>query len=149
MKSKLVAQDGGERTFVLILDPGDEAFATISDFAERERLSAASLTALGAFSRATVGWFDLAAKTYRKIAVDQQCEVLSAIGDIAIDDKGKPSLHAHVVLGLSDGTTRGGHLLSGAVRPTLEVTLVETPAHLRRKQRPELGLALIDLAAAG
>ena len=54
----------------------------------------------------------------------------------------------HVVLGLSDGSTRGGHLLEGMVQPTLEVTLVEAPAHLRRKQRPELGLALIDLAAS-
>jgi predicted DNA-binding protein with PD1-like motif len=149
MQSKLVADSAGERTYVLVLDPNDEAFATISKFAEQERLSAASLTALGAFSKATVGWFDLAAKTYRKIPVDQQCEVLSAIGDVALDDKGKPSLHMHVVLGLSDGTTRGGHLLTGTVQPTLEVTLIETPAHLRRKQRPELGLALIDLAAAG
>ena len=78
----------------------------------------------------------------------QQCEVLSALGDIAIDDSGKPSLHVHVVLGLSDGSTRGGHLLEGFVRPTLEVTLVETPAHLRRKKRPELGIALIDLASS-
>jgi uncharacterized protein len=147
MKSKLVAEGAGERTFVLVLDPGEEAFATISQFAYEQRLSAASLTALGAFSNATVGWFDIAQKTYRKIPVGQQCEVLSAIGDIALDDKNKPSLHLHVVLGLSDGSTRGGHLLEGHVQPTLEVTLVEAPAHLRRKQRPELGLALIDLAA--
>ena len=100
MKWKLVAQGAGERTFVLVLDPGDEACATISNFAEDKRLSAASLTALGAFSRATVGWFDLAAKTYRKIPVDQQCEVLSAVGDIALSDENKSSLHMHVVLGL-------------------------------------------------
>jgi uncharacterized protein len=149
MKAKLVAENAGERTFVVILDPGEEAFATIGKFAAHEGLGAASLTALGAFSNATVGWFDLEQKTYRKIPVDQQCEVLSAIGDIAEGDDGKPSLHMHVVLGLSDGSTRGGHLLEGQVQPTLEVTLVEAPVHLRRKQRPELGLALIDLAAAG
>ena len=103
MKSKLVADNAGERTYVLILDPGEEASQTIGRFADEEHLSAASLTALGAFSKATVGWFDLAAKTYRKIPVAQQCEVLSAVGDIAIDDKGKASLHMHVVLGLSDG----------------------------------------------
>ena len=148
MKSKLVADNAGERTYVLILDPDEEAFASISRFATEERIGAASLTALGAFSQATVGWFDLAAKTYRKIPVPQQCEVLSAIGDVALDDKGAPSLHVHVVLGLSDGTTRGGHLLEGTVRPTLEVTLIETPTHLRRKKRPELGLALIDLDVA-
>lgn len=144
MKSKLVATAGGERTFVLVLDSGEEAFKTISTFAARESLDAASLTAIGGFERAVVGWFDLAAKTYRKISVDEQCEVLSAVGDIARDDAGKPSLHMHVVLGMCDGSTRGGHLLEGMVRPTLEVTLVEAPAHLRRKQRPELGLALIE-----
>lgn len=144
MKSKLVATAGGERTFVLVLDSGEEAFKTISTFAARESLDAASLTAIGAFERAVVGWFDLATKTYRKISVDEQCEVLSAVGDIARDDAGKPSLHMHVVLGMCDGSTRGGHLLEGMVRPTLEVTLVEAPAHLRRKQRPELGLALIE-----
>lgn len=147
MKSKLVADSAGERTFVLVLDAGEEAFVTITRFAAQEGLSAASLTALGAFSKATIGWFDLAAKNYRKIPVDQQCEVLSALGDIAIGDDGKPSLHLHVVLGMSDGSTRGGHLIQGFVRPTLEVTLVETPAHLRRRQRPELGIALIDLAS--
>lgn len=144
MKSKLVATVGGERTFVLVLDSGEEAFKTISTFAARESLDAASLTAIGAFERAVVGWFDLAAKSYRKISVGEQCEVLSAVGDIARDDAGKPSLHMHVVLGMCDGSTRGGHLLEGVVRPTLEVTLVEAPAHLRRKQRPELGLALIE-----
>lgn len=149
MKSKLVAEGAGQRTVVLVLDPGEEAFATIDKFATQERLSAASLTALGAFAKATVGWFDLGQKTYRKIPVMEQCEVLSAIGDIALDDQGKPSLHMHVVLGLSDGSTRGGHLLEGFVQPTLEVMLVEAPAHLRRKKRPELGLALIDLAPAG
>jgi uncharacterized protein len=51
------------------------------------------------------------------------------------------------VLGLADGATRGGHLLAGTVRPTLEVVLTEVPATLRRKKRPDLGIALIDLAA--
>jgi hypothetical protein len=91
MQSKLVAENAGRRTFVMVLDPDKEAFQTISDFAAKEGFSAASLTALGAFSTATVGWFDLAGKTYRKIPIEQQCEVLSALGDIAIDDRGKPS----------------------------------------------------------
>jgi predicted DNA-binding protein with PD1-like motif len=56
-----------------------------------------------------------------------------------------PILHVHVVLGLSDGTTRGGHLLEGQVFPTLEVVVTETPAELRKVMRPDLGIALIDL----
>jgi predicted DNA-binding protein with PD1-like motif len=145
MKSKLVSDNAGQRTFVLILDPGEEAFATIAGWAADAGLEAASLSAIGAFESAKLGWFDLEAKTYRPIVVDQQCEALSLLGDIAVGDDGKPSLHIHCVVGLRDGTTRGGHLLLATVRPTLEVTVVETPAHLRRRKRPELGLALIDV----
>ena len=146
MKSKKVWDGAGERTFVLVLDSGEEAFAAITTFAMQNGLEAASLTAIGAFASATVGWFDFDARTYRPIEVAEQCEVLSIIGDVATDDDGKSSLHAHCVVGLRDGTTRGGHLLKGEVHPTLEVTLVETPAHLRRRKRPELGIALIDLS---
>ena len=145
MKSKQVWEEAGERTFVLVLDTGEEAFATIAAFAAEAGLQGASLTAIGAFARAEVGWFDFDRKDYKRIPVDEQCEVLSLIGDIALGDDGKPSLHAHTVLGLSDGTTRGGHLLKGVVHPTLEVTVVETPAHLHRRKRPGLGIALIDL----
>ena len=144
MKSRLVWEQAGERTFVAVLDAGDEAFATITDFANRHSLGGASLTAIGAFERATVGWFDLRAKTYRPIEIDQQCEGLTLLGDIAVGDDGKASLHMHAVLGLRDGTTRGGHFLKGIVRPTLEVTIVETPTHLRRRKQPELGIALIQ-----
>lgn len=146
MKSKLVAQEADQRTFVLILDLGEEAFASITRFAEQEHLDGASLTALGAFERAKVGWFDAGKKEYRSIPVHEQCEVLSLIGDIATGDDGKPSLHVHAVLGMSDGTTRGGHLMEAIVRPTLEVVVVESAVHLRRKKRPDLGLALIDLS---
>ncbi|MBZ9657674.1 DNA-binding protein [Mesorhizobium sp. ESP-6-4] len=147
MKSKLVAQTSGQRTFVVVLDPGEEAFAALSDFADEQGIAGASLTAIGAFEKATVGWFDFGSKSYRKIPVGEQCEVLSAVGDIAVDDGGRPSLHIHAVLGLSDGSTRGGHLVEGIVKPTLEVTVTESPVHLRRTRRSGLGIALIDLDA--
>jgi predicted DNA-binding protein with PD1-like motif len=135
MKSKLVSEQPGAQVHVVILDSGEEAFVALTRFADETKISAASLTAIGAFEKATVGWFDFAAKSYQKIEVGEQCEVLSAIGDIAIGDDGKASLHVHIVLGLSDGSTRGGHLLEGRVRPTLEVVVVtETPSRLRRKK---------------
>ncbi|MDA9488280.1 PPC domain-containing DNA-binding protein [Bradyrhizobium sp. CCBAU 11361] len=146
MKSANLSGEAGPETRVVILDSGEEAFTTLIKFANDAAITAASLTAIGAFERATVGWFDFEKKTYKKIEVAEQCEVLSAIGDIAVGDDGKASLHVHVVLGLADGTTRGGHLLEGKVRPTLEVVIADTPAHLRRKKEPDLGIALIDIA---
>jgi uncharacterized protein len=143
MKAKIV-EDADVVTYVVVCDPGDEAVAALAQFARAERLEASQITGVGAFERATVGWFDRAAKQYRRIPVGEQCEVLSLIGDVAEGQDG-PSLHAHVVLGLSDGTTRGGHLLEGWVFPTLEVVVTETPAELRKVMRPDLGIALIDL----
>lgn len=93
MKSQRIASEGKGETLVVVLDSGEEAFSTLQDFARKEGVSAASLTAIGAFSRATVGWFDFASRSYKEIAVDEQCEVLSALGDVAVGDDGKASLH--------------------------------------------------------
>jgi uncharacterized protein len=144
MKFKLASEHEG-RTFVLVLDQGEEAFASVTSFANENAIRAASVAAIGAFERAKVGWFDLAAKRYSAISVDEQCEVLSLLGDIAQGDDGKASLHVHAVLGLRDGSVRGGHFLAGTVQPTLEVTIVETAPKLRRKKRADLGIALIDI----
>ena len=115
MKSMIV-EDAEVVTYVVVCDPGDEAVAALTQFARAEDLEAAQITAVGAFERAVVGWFDRTAKEYRRIPVDQQCEVLSLIGDVAVGQDG-PSVHVHVVLGLSDGTTRGGHLTRGTGVP--------------------------------
>ncbi|MGI8577948.1 MAG: PPC domain-containing DNA-binding protein [Nocardioidaceae bacterium] len=136
--------DSATQTYVVVLDVGDEAFGQLSDFAREQELTAAQVTAIGAFERATVGWFYRQAKQYRPIQVDEQCEVLSLLGDVALGPDG-PQLHLHAVLGLRDGTARGGHLLEGHVWPTLEVIIRETPAELRKTDRPDIGLALIDL----
>jgi uncharacterized protein len=143
MKYKVV-EDADVVTYVVVCDPGDEAVAALTQFAQAEDLEAASIAAVGAFEHAVVGWFDRAAKDYRRIPVGEQCEVLSLLGDVAQGQDG-PILHMHTVLGLSDGTTRGGHLLEGKVFPTLEVVVTETPAQLRKVMRPDLGVALIDL----
>lgn len=143
MKYKVV-EDADVVTYVVVCDPGDEAVAALTQFAQAEDLEAASIAAVGAFEHAVVGWFDRAARDYRRIRVDEQCEVLSLLGDVAEGQDG-PILHMHTVLGLSDGTTRGGHLLEGKVFPTLEVVVTETPAELRKVMRPDIGIALIDL----
>lgn len=144
MKSRSVVI-GSQRIFVLVLETGEEAFRVMTDFADEEQIDGASISAIGAFERTKVGWFDLAARTYKPIDVSEQCEVLSLMGDVARADDGKASLHLHAVLGLRDGSVRGGHFLSGTVRPTLEVTIRETVAHLRRKKRGDLGIALINI----
>jgi predicted DNA-binding protein with PD1-like motif len=143
MKATLL-NDQGEKTYAVIFDKGEEVMAGLQDFAGKNDLGGSHLTAIGGFSDMTLGYFDRERKEYKKIPLDLQVEVLSLVGDIAVEE-GKPRVHMHGVVGLADGTTRGGHILEAHVWPTLEVIVVESPQHLRRKTDPETGLALISV----
>ncbi len=148
MQVALLEQHQGERTFAVIFDKGDEPKAGLTQFAQEAGVSAAHFTAVGAFSRATLGYFDRNRKDYLPLRIDEQVEVLSFIGDVALKPDGSPEIHAHVVVGRADGTTRGGHLLQAEVWPTLEVVVTDAPRHLKRTHDPDSGLALIDLKAS-
>jgi len=143
MKSTLIDDRDALRTFVAVLATGDEAMKMLTSFAADQQLRASQFTAIGAFSRAVVAYFDWSAKEYRHIRIDEQVEVLSLMGDITLD-KSKPTLHAHAVLGKHDATAHGGHLIEAIVRPTLEIIITELPRHLHRRFDAESGLALID-----
>ena len=143
MKTKLI-YNNGEKTFAIIFDKGDEVASGLLAFAKENKLSASHFTAIGAFERVTLGYFERERKDYKRIHINEQVEVLSLVGDIALDED-EPKVHAHVVIGKADGTAHGGHLLEARVWPTLEVILIESPQHLRRKVDKETGLALINL----
>jgi predicted DNA-binding protein with PD1-like motif len=143
MKAKLI-HSGEQKTYALIFEKDDEVIAGLTSFAKQQSLGASHFTAIGAFSDVTLGYFNRDKKDYDKIPVKEQVEVLSVMGDIALN-KGEPKIHAHVVIGKRDGSTLGGHLVQAHVWPTLEVVLTESPRHLRRKTDKETGLALIEL----
>ena len=145
MRAKHLYEERGRKTFALVFATGDEVVAILTDFAKDNDLDASSLTAIGAFSDAKLGYFDMERKEYKEIPVEEQVEVLSLVGDIAPKDDGEPQVRVHAVLGRSDGTTRGGHLLEAHVRPTLEVIVTESPEHLQRRTDEETGLALIAI----
>ena len=142
MKSKLI-NDGPQKTYVLVLDKGDEAVGSIEGFARENCIAAAQLTGIGAFSDVVLGFFDWEMKDYRRIPLNEQVEVVSLLGDIALGPNGKPALHPHVVVSRADGIAMGGHLLEAHVRPTLEVVLTESPRHLHKRKDSDSGLALI------
>jgi uncharacterized protein len=144
MRSKLLNVDP-PITYAVVLDSGDEVIGELGNFVREQEVEAASVTAIGAFSGAMLGCFQWETKQYKKIPVDEQVEVLSLLGDVAVGDQG-PGLHLHAVLGKADGSMVGGHLIGAYVRPTLEVILIQPPSYLRKRKDPETGLALIDIA---
>jgi len=146
MKAKVLHADG-ERTIALVFETGDEPMQGLLDFAKRERLASGHFTAIGAFEEVTLGYFDWSQKDYTRIAIREQVEVLSMVGDVALEGNA-PKIHAHVVVGKRDGTAHGGHLLEARVRPTLEVILIQPPGHLRRRFDARSKLALIEIEEA-
>ncbi len=141
MRSKQIAEE--PKTFIIVLDTGEEILSSLQKFVEAESLSGSSFKAIGALSRVELGWFNWETKKYQTaVKLEEQVELLSLIGDIALKNS-KPQVHAHLVVGRADGTAHGGHLLSATVRPTCELVLTESPRHLEKQVDPESGIALI------
>jgi len=134
------------RVLVVVCDKGEEAVSAISRAVREHSVLAAQVSAVGGFRAGEVGYFDRERSDYLPISIGGQVEVLSLLGDVAERD-GEPALHLHTVLGRSDGSTLGGHLLRGEVWPTLEVIITEVAPELAKRMDPETGLALISSAA--
>jgi predicted DNA-binding protein with PD1-like motif len=142
VRSRQINADG-EAAFMVVFDRGEDAARGLERFADEHGLTAARISGVGGFSSAKLGFFDWESKSYRDIPVNEQVEVLSFDGDVALTKSG-PHVHVHTVLGRADGSTVGGHLMEGSVRPTLEVLVVESPGDLRRVHDEDSGLELID-----
>src|SRR5262249_43774484 len=131
------------KTLAIIFETGDEVIASLTAFAKSQSLRGGYFTAIGAFQSVILGYFDWDKKNYKRIPINEQVEVLSLTGDVALD-KGEPKVHAHVVIAKSDGTAHGGHLLEANVRPTLELIFTGSQRALRRSYDPMSRLDLID-----
>ena len=147
MRTKLLHEEGGERTFAVVFETGEKLIEGLRGFAAAEELAASEFRAIGALEEATIAFFDWDQKGYKQMAIRTQVELLSLIGHVTLpadeEEEGERNLHVHVVLGRRDGTASGGHLIEAVVRPTCEVVLTELPAHLARRKDPESGLPVI------
>jgi predicted DNA-binding protein with PD1-like motif len=143
MKVRLLSENAGVKHYAIILAKGDEVMSGLTDFARQNKVTSASFTAIGAFSRATVAWFDDGRKEFKLVPIEQQVELVSMIGDIALVND-QPSVHTHVAVASSDGTVRGGHVINASVFPTLELFMTVYPTALHKQLDDATGLKLID-----
>jgi predicted DNA-binding protein with PD1-like motif len=142
VKVKPLTVHDKDRSFAVVLEPGEEATACLLKFAREQKIQAAQISAIGAFSRVVLGFFEFDRRDYRRIVLDEQVELVSLLGNLATDGN-EMKLHAHAVVANREGRAFGGHLLEGIVKPTLEAVAIDTPAHLRRRFDPATGLALL------
>ena len=143
MKVRLLNDGEPTKQYSVIFYQGDEAFSGLLEFAQKYHVTSAHFTAIGAVNGATLGWFDPQRKAYKKIPINGQHEVIGMSGDIALY-QGKPVVHTHMLVGASDGTTLGGHVLAANVSPTLEVMVTVDPITMQKRFDPDTDLTLID-----
>ena len=144
MQSRII-NESPQRTFALAFATGDEVVSNLTNFAREYDVTAAAFTGLGALNDLVLGYFDWQSKKYQRIEIKEQVEAVSFIGNFALDESGRPSVHPHIVVSKRDGSAHGGHLLEAHARPIVEVIVTEQPTYLQRRRDPESGLALIRL----
>lgn len=144
MRTKVLNPES-PRMLAVVFGSGDSVVDGLLGVAKEYRLRGSHFTAIGALQDVMLGYWDPERKDYRHIHVTEQVEVLSLVGNLAQGPDHQPKLHAHIVVGRSDGTAHGGHLLAARVRPTLEVVIAESPEHLQRRLDPDTGLMLLAL----
>ena len=79
MKVKLI-NELGEKTYAIVFGKGVEVVEGLLSFAREEKVQAGHFTAIGALSDVTLGYFNWTKKTFDKISIQEQVEVLSLGG---------------------------------------------------------------------
>lgn len=142
MRSKLLNQSAGAKTWILVFDEDDDVLPILTAFARDHHIRGGRIIGLGGFREVTLGYFDMDRKEYVPIPFSEQVEVMSPVGNIA-QQAGETKLHVHAVIGRRDGTAHGGHLMEARVRPTLELFVTDSGAPLERARDAKTGLPLL------
>jgi predicted DNA-binding protein with PD1-like motif len=144
MKVKLLNETGrGHKVFLVVFNRGDDVLSGLTAFAEKNNITFAHFTGMGALSSTRIGCYDRAKEMYHIIPVKGQAETVSFIGNITLFN-GKPIVHVHLAVSQSDGLVHGGHLFQGIVWPTLEIMVTVEPISIYKKKEADTGFALTD-----
>jgi len=120
-----------EGVFIFRIPEGKELVKEIEKFASENDIKCGGVMVIGALKNARIGYYDPKMKKYIEMDVDEQVELLSAIGNISLKE-GKVFLHLHAVLGKRDFSVVGGHLIKGEVF-VAEVIIQKFSGKLERK----------------
>ena len=105
------------RCFMGRLAKGEDLLAALERLCQEHGITLGEVRALGAVSRARVGFYNQEERKYYFLNFDQPLEILSLTGNVSMRD-GKPMVHAHVT-SASGWPGRGG--APGRGRPGLRL----------------------------
>ncbi len=125
------------------LAKGDDLLQALEKFCQEQQITLGEVRALGAVTRARVGFYNQDERKYYFLDLEQPLEILALVGNISLKD-GKPMVHAHVTLADAAGRAYGGHLAAGTPVFACEFAIYEYTADqaLARQNDPVTGLML-------
>ena len=129
-------------------ETGEHAAEVLMEVLQREKVTFASLTGLGAVRWARFAYYNADTRSYEEHDFEEQLEIVSLVGNVSLRD-GEPFVHWHVSLSRHDMSVIGGHFLDAIVRPNLEIWLRRESAEVHRVLDVDSGLALMDLPQHG
>lgn len=124
------------------LNKGDDIIEGLTKVVTQNHIIAGMISAIGAVSKARIGYFNQYEKKYEEMEFNEPMEVLSLKGNISLKDD-STFLHLHVILSKSDYSVVGGHLYTGSLVYALEYQII--PFHggyFKRKLDADTGLYL-------
>ena len=125
------------------LKKGDDLLGALTTTCQEMGITLGEVKAIGAVSRARVGYYHQDRRQYEWLDLPKPLEILALEGNISLKDS-KPFVHAHVMLSDGEGRAFGGHLADGTIVFAAEFVMQELKAEqsLNRQMDEETGLFL-------
>ncbi|HLI46822.1 MAG TPA: PPC domain-containing DNA-binding protein [Geobacterales bacterium] len=131
-------------TKIFRLEKGDILPDKIVEIAKANGYKTASLQGIGGFNKVILAYFNHQTKKYEEIEFDEQFEVVSLNGNIALRDN-EPFVHLHTVLSRRDMSTVGGHLTKAVVNPFIELIVQPTENIAKKEFDDKIGLYVLKV----
>jgi len=129
------------RRFMGRIPQGQDLLGYLNRVCQEEKIEAGQVSAIGAVSRARIGFYDQARREYGFIDLAEPMEIVALQGNVSLKD-GKPFVHAHVALGDHAGRLRGGHLAEGAPVFACEYVITQFASEAAFSRGPDQGTGL-------
>ena len=130
-------------TIVALMDKGEDILEQVKAIAQKEQITLASVQALGAVDRFTVGVFKTEEKEYLANEFTGSFEIVSLTGTInTMNDEFY--CHLHMSAGNEKGEVFGGHLNRAVISATCEMVINVIDGKVDRYRDEEIGLNLFQ-----
>lgn len=124
-----------ETDYYLRLDKGEEVMTSLETFCKKENIKTAYFKGIGACDKVICQTLNLETQEFSSHEKTGMLEMLSLLGNIALDDNGELSLHAHATFSyVENGEVKlfGGHLKDAYICYTGEIIVTPSKESVTR-----------------